>query len=161
MRRAIQQPASAASRSSHQRIAAVPSVLSLSIISVFLIFTARRTKDFLSALSAFAPHPFVLRSSSFSPDQHSSSAAFFWLISSEYCSCPITLVFVRSQTLSGTFFLLLYQPLSISENPFDQCYRWLGFDFCLPGGRQRMRAFISARAGRRDLLLASKVHAYP
>jgi hypothetical protein len=26
---------------------------------------------------------------------------------------------------------LLYQPPSISENPFDQCYQWLGFDFCL------------------------------
>jgi hypothetical protein len=32
-----------------------------------------------------------------------------------------------SQTLSGTFFFLLYQPLSISENPFDQCYQRSGF----------------------------------
>jgi hypothetical protein len=47
---------------------------------------------------------------------------FFWIL-----SCPITVVSVRSQTLSGTFFLLLYQPLSINENPFDQCYQRLGF----------------------------------
>jgi hypothetical protein len=63
-----------------------------------------------------------------------SADRFFWLISSESC-------LARSQSSSSSdsrrfpvhssCFCTGRSP--ISENPFDQCYQWSGFGFCLTG----------------------------
>jgi hypothetical protein len=56
----------------------------------------------------FSDVAFMANQRRYPPDQNISVVRFFWLIS----SCPITVVFVRSQMLFGTFFFLLHQPLS-------------------------------------------------
>jgi hypothetical protein len=52
-----------------------------------------------------------------------------------------------SHTLSGTFFFLLYQPLSITENPFDQRHQRHAF----------VQDYFSLRSSAPSLLLASVV----
>jgi len=72
----------------------LPSVLSLSIISGFLLLLS-------------AP-----QQSRYLPDQNISVDRFFWLISSESGLAPSQSSSSDSQMLSGAFFFLLYQPLS-------------------------------------------------
>jgi hypothetical protein len=82
--------------------------LYLSIISVFLIPSLLRIKAVIFLMSGIPADRFI------------------WLVSFDL-SCPTTVLFGPILRRFRYILFLLYQPLSISENPFDQCYQWLGF----------------------------------
>ncbi len=54
--------------------------------------------------------------------------------------------------------LSLYQPLSISENPLDQCYQWLGFWFLPP---RRIKAVVSFGSFLLNLFCPDHSHLRP
>jgi hypothetical protein len=74
----------------------------------------------LSIISGFPVLPSAPYQRRYLPIKNISVNRFPRRILSESCLAPAQPSSSDSKTLSGTFFLLFYQPLSISENPFDQ-----------------------------------------